>query len=60
MVLTGKMVSLRSVGLVLVFLFSVFHYSLPYFINVDAHAEECFFDRVQNGTKLGKLGRNIV
>jgi len=40
-------------GLVLIVLFSVFHHCLPYFINVDAHAEECFFDRVQNGTKLG-------
>jgi len=26
---------------------------LPYFITVDAHAEDCFFDKVQNGTKLG-------
>lgn len=26
---------------------------LPYFITVDAHAEECFFDKVQNGTKMG-------
>jgi len=26
---------------------------IPYFITVDAHAEECFFDKVQNGTKLG-------
>jgi len=42
-----------KVGLVVVLLFSVFHYCLPYFINVVAHAEECFFDRVQNGTKLG-------
>jgi len=42
-----------KVGLVVIVLFSVFHYCLPYFINVDAHAEECFFDRVQNGTKLG-------
>ncbi|ODN04397.1 Transmembrane emp24 domain-containing protein [Orchesella cincta] len=47
------MKGLGSVGLILVILFSVFRSSLPYFINVDAHAEECFFDRVQNGTKLG-------
>jgi len=32
---------------------TLFGNSLPYFINVDAHAEECFFDRVQNGTKMG-------
>jgi len=42
-----------SVGLIVVVLFSVFRSCLPYFINVDAHAEECFFDRVNNGTKLG-------
>lgn len=34
-----------------------------YFITVDAHAEECFFDKVETGTKMGKfvqrLGRYI-
>lgn len=35
-------------------LLSLLHSTLPYFITVDAHAEECFFDKVQNGTKLGK------
>jgi hypothetical protein len=30
-------------------------YCLPYFVTVDAHAEECFFDKVTNGTKLGKI-----
>ncbi len=24
-----------------------------YFVNVDAHAEECFFDRVGTGMKMG-------
>ena len=24
-----------------------------YFVNVDAHAEECFFDKVTAGTKMG-------
>lgn len=24
-----------------------------YFITVDAHSEECFFDRAESGTKLG-------
>ena len=24
-----------------------------YFVNVDAHAEECFFDRVSSGMKMG-------
>lgn len=24
-----------------------------YFVNVDAHADECFFDRVNSGMKMG-------
>lgn len=28
--------------------------SMAYFITVDAHAEECFFDNVEAGTKMGK------
>ena len=24
-----------------------------YFVSVDAHAEECFFDRVSSGMKMG-------
>lgn len=28
--------------------------SLAYFVTVDAHAEECFFDKVEEGTKMGK------
>ncbi|KAG5858486.1 hypothetical protein JTB14_011340 [Gonioctena quinquepunctata] len=27
--------------------------SIAYFITVDAHAEECFFDKVEAGTKMG-------
>lgn len=26
---------------------------LSYFVTVDAHSEECFFDKVSSGTKLG-------
>lgn len=26
-----------------------------YVITVDAHAEECFFDRIEAGTKVGEL-----
>jgi hypothetical protein len=26
-----------------------------YLITVDAHAEECFFDKVEAGTKMGKI-----
>ncbi|KAK9718228.1 emp24/gp25L/p24 family/GOLD [Popillia japonica] len=31
---------------------SLIQSSLSYFITVDAHAEECFFDRVEAGTKM--------
>jgi len=44
---------MRVPELVVVLLLSLLHPCLPYFITVDAHAEECFFDKVQNGTKLG-------
>jgi len=40
--------------LLVLVLFQLLKSSLPYFITVDAHAEECFFDKVSNGTKLGK------
>lgn len=26
-----------------------------YFINIDAHAEECFFDKVTSGTKMSLM-----
>lgn len=29
------------------------HGAFGYFVTVDAHAEECFFDKVSSGTKLG-------
>jgi len=28
-------------------------HALSYFVTVDAHSEECFFDKVSSGTKLG-------
>lgn len=31
-----------------------FKHGEAYFITVDAHAEECFFDKVEIGTKLGE------
>lgn len=40
---------LLGVGLLL----SVVSGGFSYFVTVDAHAEECFFDRVDSGTKLG-------
>lgn len=29
------------------------HSAHGYFVNVDAHAKECFFDRVNSGMKMG-------
>ena len=29
--------------------------SAGYFINIDAHAEECFFDRVNSGSKMSLM-----
>jgi len=37
---------------VLVFLIYLVTPSFAYFITVDAHAEECFFDKVEAGTKM--------
>lgn len=36
-------------------LFGVFEQGLSYFLTVDAHAEECFFDKVEIGSKLGNI-----
>lgn len=43
-----------SLGYLVILLcsFGLFHATHCYFIAVDAHAEECFFDRVQSGTKM--------
>jgi len=35
-------------------LLSLFSSSFAYIITVDSHAEECFFDSAQAGSKLGK------
>ncbi|XP_054279768.1 transmembrane emp24 domain-containing protein 2 [Macrosteles quadrilineatus] len=34
-------------------MFSLYANTEAYFITVDAHAEECFFDKVEIGTKMG-------
>lgn len=47
------MKTLLAFELCIVVFFACLRHCLPYFITVDAHAEECFFDKVQNGTKLG-------
>ncbi|VVC39873.1 GOLD domain [Cinara cedri] len=36
-------------------LFGYFQQGLSYFLTVDAHAEECFFDKVEIGSKLGLM-----
>lgn len=33
--------------------------SYAYFITVDAHSEECFFDRAESGTKLGLMFETV-
>jgi hypothetical protein len=44
---------------VILFIFLLhFASSSAYFITVDAHAEECFFDKVEAGTKMGELHNN--
>ncbi|XP_058461258.1 transmembrane emp24 domain-containing protein 2 [Malaya genurostris] len=36
-----------------------FNISYAYFITVDAHSEECFFDRAESGTKLGLMFETV-
>lgn len=40
---------------VLLMITNVFHSANSFFITVDAHAEECFFDKVTTGTKMGLM-----
>jgi len=42
-----------NIMLSLMFLCLFLHESLAYFVTVDANAEECFFDKVSAGTKMG-------
>jgi len=42
-------------SLILVWILSFVHKSTSYFVTVDAHAEECFFDKVKQGTKMGLM-----
>ena len=45
----------RSVGVLSVLVIFFFSRAHSYFITVDAHAEECFFDKVKSGTKMGLM-----
>ena len=44
-----------KLGLVPLLLASLMSQVESYFITVDAHAEECFFDKVKSGTKMGLM-----
>merc|ERR1712080_505373 len=44
-----------SLVLILLSLFLIIEDAFAYFVTVDAHAEECFFDKVKQGTKLGLM-----
>lgn len=41
-------------SLLYLLLLSIISNSFAYIITVDSHAEECFFDSAQAGSKLGK------
>lgn len=43
----------KALWCALLLLLCVTHHALAYFVTVDAHSEECFFDKVSSGTKLG-------
>ena len=45
----------RSVGVLSVLVIFFISRAQSYFITVDAHAEECFFDKVKTGTKMGLM-----
>ena len=45
----------RSVGVLSVLVIFLISRAQSYFITVDAHAEECFFDKVKTGTKMGLM-----
>lgn len=53
--LLSNMHSSHLILLAVAFLGTAVTISNAYFITVDAHAEECFFDRVEAGTKMGKF-----
>jgi len=47
--------AISSQILILVFITAFIKDTIAYFVTVDAHAEECFFDRVKKGTKMGLM-----
>ena len=49
---SGTMVTLAEL---LVLLAALLATASGYFVSIDAHAEECFFERVTSGTKMGLI-----
>jgi len=47
--------STRFISLIISSIILYVKHSEAYFITVDAHAEECFFDKVKTGTKMGLM-----
>lgn len=45
----------RALLLVAAIIFTCYKNVYGYFIHIDAHAEECFFDRVASGTKMSLM-----
>lgn len=39
----------------LVVILTLVHNIRAYFVTVDAHSEECFYDHAEAGTKMGEL-----
>lgn len=50
---------LALLGTCLLLLTSLPAASYAYFITVDAHSEECFFDKAESGTKLGLMFETV-
>lgn len=44
----------KNYYLLVVTLFLVLNNVQAYFVTVDAHSEECFFDKAEAGTKMGE------
>ena len=48
---------LNSIAIIIIL--AVVNPSYSYMVTVDAHAEECFMEKVTSGTKLGKYDLNL-
>ncbi|XP_055535393.1 transmembrane emp24 domain-containing protein 2 [Wyeomyia smithii] len=50
---------MKNLHSLIILLVSCVRLGYGYFITVDAHSEECFFDRAEGGTKLGLMFETI-